>query len=53
MNNKKQRWFYLNLSRGSALLYTIVLLGALMLVAELAYSYIVFSLSSRRDSYTS
>lgn len=43
--NKKQR--------GSALLYTLVLIGSLMLVGALAFSYIVFSLNSRRESYNS
>jgi len=39
--------------RGSALLYTMVLLGALMIVGELAFSYVAFSLTSRRESYNS
>jgi hypothetical protein len=39
--------------KGEALLYTILLIGALMLISELSYSYIVFSLKSRAESYTS
>ncbi|MDD3773975.1 MAG: hypothetical protein PHW50_01690 [Patescibacteria group bacterium] len=51
--NDKQKNFILKNSKGSALLYTVVLIGALLIVGELAFSYIVFSLNSRRESYSS
>lgn len=40
-----------NKNRGSALLYSVMLIGALLAVAQLAFSLITFSILSRRQSY--